>query len=444
MDENLELTAKLKLDTTYAEKQLDSLTSKNKKTPSPKLDEKIKIPKETTNSIKELFSGDKGLKNVGKLAKSATGGVNNFMGSLSNVSNSVGAVAGAVGIAAAGIAVFVKLLEGTDTMKEIMSEVNNLFNEFRQIMAPLISIVGDLIITLIKLVEDILPLLEPIIDAISLSLQPLVTVLQLLEPIIRLLGEAFSYLYDIIKNLINTITFGLVDLNALGGSTTGLKQNGYKSSLDVWETSGETAEEKLSNAGDKLEEAAFDIKETFSNLFKDIGNIFTQVKDGLVNAGETAWNWIQKTATNVWDGIKNTATNVWDGFKNAVSNVGSAVSSVVTNVWDGAKNVASRVGEAVGGFFGKLKFWDDGGTLGLGAQIWGMNEKGNPEFLFNSGGTDTVINADILERAMYNAVKRANSEIGNREVKLNISGSQADARQLVKWLLPALKLELRS
>ena len=88
-----------------------------------------------------------------------------------------------------------------------------------------------------------------------------------------------------------------------------------------------------------------------------------------------------------------------------------------------------------------MKFWDDGGTLG--AQVWAMNEKGNPEFVFNSGGYDSVINANALENAMYNALKRAGVS-DKSTIELKVGDSSADARQLVRWLLPALKLEWRN
>ena len=79
-----------------------------------------------------------------------------------------------------------------------------------------------------------------------------------------------------------------------------------------------------------------------------------------------------------------------------------------------------------------------------GTQIWGMNEQGNPEFMFNAGGRDTVVNADILAEAVYSGVVRAISgkqttqriEVGVKE------GTPAGPRELAQWLLPSLKFAL--
>lgn len=493
MDDIVELTAKLKLDTSDAEKQLSAMASKPVK--SSKLKAKA-LPDEAAKSLKGIFSGDKGVANIGKLAKSATGGMNSMMGALEGMSGAASGAAAAIAGVTAAVAIVIKLLQGTDTMKAMMQKFEELFNKLREAMAPVLSLIGDIVIVIIQIVEDLLPFIQPNLNAIALALKPVVVILQLLEPIIRLLGKAFEFLYDVIKTVIKTITFGLIDLGNITGSTSATKTSGYSSSLDTWETSGDAAQ-NLSEAGKTLKDAAFDIKSTFSGLFDGVRDFLGGVKDGLINAASGAWSWIKDTAGNVWEGIKgfasnawdsikNTATNVWgsikgvatnvwasvkdtasniwgkvttaasnvaqgvgkvasnvwEGVKTAASTVGSAVANVATNVWEGAKNVAGKVGNAIGGFFKKLKFWDDGGTLGLGAQIWGMNEKGNPEFLFNSGGTDTVVNADILENAMYNAVKRANSE---GMFKLEVStkaGVQLGPKALADWLLPALQFNL--
>ena len=130
------------------------------------------------------------------------------------------------------------------------------------------------------------------------------------------------------------------------------------------------------------------------------------------------------------------------------------VGNILGNVVDKTKKVASSVGDAVSGwassaastvasFAGKLKFWKDGGTLGRGAQIWAMNEKGNPEFIFNAGGHDTVINADILTNAMYNALMRANAD---KPQVLEVSvkeGMAAGPRELAQMLLPSLQFLIK-
>lgn len=452
MEQEVEVKAKLKLDTTEAESQMNSFANKASKKTKATTGDKVKIPKDTQKTLSDIFTGGKGMSNIGKLAKSATGGINSLSSSLMGMTSGAGAAALALGAVAAAVAVIIKLLQGTDTMQAISQKLTETFDTLREVMAPFLSVLGDLIITLLQIVKDILPLLQPAIDWIALSLQGLVKLLQLIEPVINLVSKAMQALYDIMKDIIKTITFGLIDLNSVMGSTSATKISGTNSSLDTWETSGETAYDKLDNSATSLEDAAKTVQTTFADAFGSIQKVFSTIKDGIVNAASVAWDWIKNTAGNVWNGIKDiagnvwssikdTATSVWTGLVNGVKSAASAVGSAASNLWEGVKNTAKNVWNGVTGFFSGLKFWDNGGTLG--AQVWAMNEKGNPEFIFNSGGYDSVINANALENAMYNALKRAGVS-DKSTIELKVGDSSADARQLVRWILPALKLEWRN
>ena len=127
----------------------------------------------------------------------------------------------------------------------------------------------------------------------------------------------------------------------------------------------------------------------------------------------------------------------WGRAKEAAKAVAKSVKDAAKTAWDIVSESVSRFGMRI---FGHAQ----GGTLQTGAQIWGMNEQGNPEFMFNAGGRDTVVNADILAEAVYNGVVRAISgrqttqriEVGVKE------GAPAGPRELAQWLLPSLKFAL--
>lgn len=198
---------------------------------------------------------------------------------------------------------------------------------------------------------------------------------------------------------------------------------------DVWASTKSWAKDTWSSA-----------KSWASDAFSTMKTLATNVWNSIKTTANDMWSKVAKTAVGVWDGVKSTASTVWQGLANGASAIGNFAS----NVWDGVKNAASNVGSSISSFFSKLKFWDSGGTLGAGAQIWGMNEKGNPEFLFNAGGHDSVINADILSDAVYAAMVKAGgtSKGGKLEVSVK-EGMQAGPRELVQWLLPSLKFLLR-
>lgn len=430
MDENIEVIAKLKLDTTEAEAKLANLAEKPAKvSKAAETAKKIqKEAKEAQNTLKEVFTGDKGLSNIGKLAKSATGGLNGVANTLASVTSNAGKAGLAISAVVAVVMILGKLLQGTDTMLAITSEFTRLFNSLRQTLAPVLSILGDIIISVVKIVKDILPVLSQAIDVLALGLKFLSDILVVLEPAIYLIGKTFEALYQIVRTIIKGITFGLVDLGRATGSTAVEKIAGQSSSLDIWETSGGTEGDKIQDGATTFETAVKELDTIFKKLFEGEGNFFTNLRDGIVSAAQSAWDATKNTASSVWNTIKDTMVGAWKG-----------VAGFATNIWEGTKGIAKKIGGAVGGFFSNLKFWDAGGTLDLGAQVWGMNEKNNPEFIFNSGGYNSVINANALENAMYKALVKSGIT-DNKNVELKVGGN-ADARQLVKWLLPALKLE---
>jgi len=467
-DEKIIVEASLRLDTTEAKKQLENLsgtTGTGAVEVSLPKDTEIKVPKEATKSFKEIFTGDKGLANVGKVARGALGGINGLAGSISSLLPALGAVA-------AAIMLIVKLLQGTDTLKAIMEQWNSLMNAVQEIMAPLLSVVGDIVIVLLQMVESILPILQPAIDMLTFQLSMLAQILELITPVIEFVGQAFTFLWDIMKNIISAITFGLVNLGTVRGSTTGLKTENTKTSLDTWEVSGE----EKPTAGDKL------IADTVAEGTKATGGFFTNLIDGVVSFFEPILNVWADILRSIWDVIMKIVAPIADAIVAVLNIVASALNGIAS-VFNGVVGVIKSILELIQSAFsflagiintiksgintfiigpinwilGKIKginilgakpfdfikliqTFADGGTLG--AQVWGMNEKGNPEFLFNSGGHDTIINARILEDAMYNAMVRA-AGTSSKELQVSVKGSSnLGARELANWVLPYLKFNL--
>jgi hypothetical protein len=108
--------------------------------------------------------------------------------------------------------------------------------------------------------------------------------------------------------------------------------------------------------------------------------------------------------------------------------------------------IVAGIGMIVGaiGTIPKIDGYANGGSLDMGTQIWGMNEKGNPEFMFNAGGYDSVINADILERAIANGTASAIASSGLLDrvsQSLVIKGDNIDNSAFARAIFPALQKE---
>lgn len=191
-----------------------------------------------------------------------------------------------------------------------------------------------------------------------------------------------------------------------------------------------------------------------TSIWNSIKSAGVGIWKGIKSAGTSIWSSIRNAGVSIWDAVKNKAVSVWESifnfFKKLFSGIGNTagkvwdgVKSTASSVWSGVKNFASNTWGGVKDFFGSLKFWDSGGTLSPQAQIWAMSEKGNPEFLFNAGGHKSVINADILSNAMYEAFMKADRGNGKLEVSIK-EGLPSGPRELAQWLLPSLRVMLKN
>lgn len=562
MPENIEISAKLKLDTTEAEDKIKQMSKSGKGAPvSLPKDTKIQLPKETTKSLKEAFSGPKGLGQIGKLMKGASGGINGLSGALSDMSQSLGAMGGAIMIAVAAIGILIKLLQGTDTWDAMMKSVNSLMNVLRDSLAPLLAIIGEVFIVLVDVIKELAPVLNLLVQPLNMMLQPFMFLVKLLEPIAKILGAVINVLVEIqsiftdlwsgvltsifdtilqlidealkpllewidkviqffenlkekIQDFITSITGGLIKFNKTSlASTTGKKAaNGIKTSLDVWQTSGgEKATEKSArlaaeaadsaaqaskstlesttslgdfvqgmpesilgiakNAWTAIEDYAktawstvkdvastvwSDIRTFASQTWSDVKSVASDVYSGIKTVASDVWGEFKASASSVWQEVKPFALDLWTGMKGIVEDTWSGVTTVAGNVWDGVVEATSTAWDwveegasTVGNWFSDaantVKGWfsgwfADGGTID--GEIWGMNERGNPEFLFGSGGSTTVVNAEMLSEAMYNALVRANVG-GSQRLEVSVKeGTPAGPRELAQWLLPSLKYVL--
>ncbi len=526
MDEEVKLTGKLVLDTTEAEAQLSKLASKGKKqTVSLPKDTEIELPKEATEGLTNVFKGDKGLKDVARIARGATGGIRGLLNSFSTLTSAGAAAAAVVGAVAAAIALVIKLLQGTDSFEYLITTLESLIDMIRESLAPALAMIVEVVTTVVDILKTLAPILRLLGRALAIVLTPVVALLKILEPLFKVLeklmevSEAISNIFgDTFMGIMNSfyeILFALIDmaikpllewLNKLieffdtlktkiqdfitkisGGlikfdkdtiaTTTASKKENFRTSLDVWQTSGdESAEAKKARLEQESAERLASVTAQLQSLFSGLGDKLKDIGGKIAEGAKEAWENIKGWAKGMWDSVGSFARNTWsniqnwfneivekikalfgkagevaedvkegvkkgfDKVKEAASNVGSGIANVAGKVGDFAKGVGNKVKD----FFSGMKFWDDGGTLGLGAQVWGMNEKGNPEFLFNAGGHDTVVNKAILSDALYDALVKAGA---NRPQKLEVGvkeGASADARELARWLLPSLKFLIKT
>lgn len=470
-EESIELVAKLKLDTTEADAQLKKLEAKKSggvtEVALPK-NSKIRLPEEATRGIKEVFSGPKGLLNIAKVAKSATNGFAGLGNSLANVANKVPKVAGIITLIIAVISALIKLLANTDTWKAFVESLSKLTDKVKKILAPALAIIGEVLIVIVDALEKFLPLLEGLADIVSLLVEPTVGISKALKPlldivnrilvpiqelgkllidmsletfyrqvemlaevieVISVLLEPLIVLLEVVADAIKTVFQAVARVLGFDGrktwaSTSGMQAGNYKTSLDVWQTTGDRVtkgDEEIIGAIDEETKELGGFKDFLKGFLQPIMESIEFIKPIIKFLGDTIAVLLPSSGTGFGGGLFNETGRWGNGYQ-----FGDITGSIV---------------DFALGLIGKGWLWADGGTLDVGAQIWGMNEQGNPEFLFNAGGHDSVINAEILEEALYKAVKRAGGTNGRIEVSVK-EGTPAGPRELAQWLLPSLKFAL--
>lgn len=536
MAENVEITAKLKLDTAEAEQKLKSLDAGKSKPVEVSLpkDAKIEVPKEATKGLKEFFTGPKGLLHIGRIAKSAQGGIGGLAGSMGSLASSAPKVAGIITLILAIIAMIIKLASGTDSFKAISDAFKQLLDLVKILLAPLLAFTAEITIVLQDLINQLKPLFDIVASLLKMALTPVLyiikalsipiklilaalsPILELINQLVSLIGDALDTvlagviesfealieplmkLFSVVSNIIKSLFGWIRDFLGIGSkslySTKGTEEQSFKSSLDAWETAGEKptkGEEEIIDTLEGTNEAIEGIKKFLQPVLDLVKSVIEFVKPAIQKMVETmkkiyepimvvirtvlefvkpiiklvgdVVDWISK---NILKPLLEFLISVVKFIADFFANLVSAIASGVSNIFGGGKgegfggglfnksgrwgngyqpgDIVGSVWDFVTGLAGKGWLWADGGTLDVGAQVWGMNEKGNPEFLFNAGGHDTVINKDILEEAMYRAVKRAGGTGGGRiEVSVK-EGTPAGPRELAQWLLPSLKFALKN
>lgn len=342
--------------------------------------------------------------------------------------------------------------------------------EMIKALMPMVAVVGKLVEMFIKfnsiiggtLLEIMTSLMLTVTQLVSTAIEPLI---EWLDKVLDKVGEFFDVLKQKLQDFITDITGGFIQFGKVAQTRTTGRSANFKTSLDTWETSGKdiTAGDKKivesiatnnQKAIAKMEGLFSDTKEFFRPLLAWVRDIAEAILPPIIAVLQGFFKVITSVLNGIGaalQGIANVVGGALDVvasiFNGLVTTINKIKSGINTYVIDPVNTVLSFIkGIKIAGWkpfesIGLLKTFSKGGTVD-GLQVWGMSERGNPEFMFNAGGHDTVINADILEAAMYQAVRKANKEAGAIEVSVK-QGTPSGPRELAQWLLPSLQFALR-
>lgn len=225
--------------------------------------------------------------------------------------------------------------------------------------------------------------------------------------------------------------------------------NGFKEGVkSSWEGVKESLAQSWASLKEGVQASWQGMKERVKESWESLKEGVKSSWDGMKEAVKESWNGFKEGVKSAWDGMKSFFSSVAGTIKEAFAGFGAQIKEKATESWNKTKESAANTGEKVKNFFGglgdrlrkRIRGYADGGTLT--GQVWQMNEKGNPEFIFRGGGHDSVINKDILAEALYTAIMRSKIDEKDKQIVMKVDGS-GGVRQLVDLIMPYIRVVLR-
>lgn len=97
----------------------------------------------------------------------------------------------------------------------------------------------------------------------------------------------------------------------------------------------------------KCSEVWNSIKETVNTVWNNIKTSTLGIWNNITSTLSSAWNAIKTVATTVWNAIKSVIQTVWDTIKSVVTTGANAVKSVVTTVFNTVKSVVTTIWNSI-------------------------------------------------------------------------------------------------
>ncbi len=321
--------------------------------------------------------------------------------------------------------VFMKLLEPImklvqvlmDALKPILDTVIGIFTRLIDLLVPIIDMILRPIIKQLGFLADLFEMLAPLIEmvgnilnsilgpALELIGKILEPIFKILEKIIKLFEKIFGFITEVgdavsgvlggVFEKVTGVFNGITDF--VGGAFSKVADFASGTINKVKDVVGDVVGGvkdavggAINTVGDFVGNAASKVGGFVSGLFgkvKDtVGGIINNVKEGVSGA-----------VSKVGDFIGNTASKVGDFAKNAVS----GVSNVASNIVGGVSNAVSKTKEAVSGVLGKVGgFFANTFNLKKSAQTSNVSNSNSTTNNVTVNTTSSTFDIDSINRAL--------------------------------------------
>lgn len=341
-----------------------------------------------------------------------------------------------------------------------MNELKQLGYEIGEALGPLIQMIADTVIPVIRQLADAWKSLSPetqqLIINIALIMAAIGPVISVIGSVITGIGSLISSI-SIISGAMSTLALGPIGLViaavvALIAIIVLLVKNWdtvKEIAINVWNS----IVEKVKEAWEKIKEIFTPLVEFFQGLWNGLVNIFNgapewfrSVFDSALQSVEAIWSAITGFFTGLWDGIKAVYSTVTEWFSsvfssalNAVKTVWSAVTGFFTNIWNGIKNIFSTVSSWFSNMF--TNAWNGiksafSNVCSFFSGVWNTIKSGFQNLNPFSWGSDMINGLANGIRSAVGSVTSAVSSIAGT-IKSWLHFSRPDTgplRQYEKWM----------
>ena len=218
-------------------------------------------------------------------------------------------------------------------------------------LIPAVRIVGQLLAALAPMFTQLLPALMPLIPPISqlivallqLAMQVITPLLPLVTGLAALLATVLTGAINILVPVITTVIGWLTALADAATKVVGWIVDGFQWLYDT--LVGHSIIPDLVNA----------IVTWFTSLWTQTKQLFTTLKNWVVQLWKDLWGLVRSTWNTFYDGLRTSISNAWSWVKNSVSSLKNTITGTWSSLWTGAKNTMTSVFSTINGKINDFK-----------------------------------------------------------------------------------------
>lgn len=267
-----------------------------------------------------------------------------------------------------------------EAVMPLLQPIGNLLAVVIQALAPVLPVIGDVLIMLVNaLVTGLRPVIAALIPAVGVfgqligQLAPMLLPLyQAVTPLIPVLGQMAAALITLAMQVITPL---LPLITGLAGAMSGILAGAINILVPVITTVVGWLQTFANKAGEVVNaivgffQYLYDtlvghsiipdlvtaILGWFGTLWTKTKELFTSLKNGVVQIWKDLWTSLTSKWTTFWTGLKTAITNAWTSVKTMFSGLKTTLSNTWNTMWNGVSSKVTSVFSTISGKISTFK-----------------------------------------------------------------------------------------